>query len=235
MFEKIYKTPTLLNINEDISISPLKSYQFAQSSSIVALSIDEVPVASMSYPIVFYKGVDGIMPVAILSARVDENLFINKNGKYKDEFYIPSFFKMYPFIALKSEDEKHTIVYDGSYKGVNAKDSTIDIIKDKKLTENGKSIINNINTQYFGFERAKDTLSFIDSLGLLEKVDFDIPNKTAQKRYLLKGFLQINAKKVNELSDDDLLKLIKNGGLNMINFHLASLVNIKKISNRLID
>lgn len=235
MFDKIYKEPSLLNSNEELSITPLKTHKFAENSTIVALGVSEIALACMSYPVVIHKSNGEIFPVALLSARDEENLFINKNGKFQNELYIPNFFNMYPFIAVKSAENGHSIVYDKSYKGINKKDSSLEIIKDGKVTQEAGKLIDNIGKQYSDYEKVKELMSMIDSMGLLTELVLNIPNASKEKTYVLKGFYQVDAQKVNKLNDKKLVKLAKNGALNIINFHLASLSNIAKISNRLID
>jgi hypothetical protein len=50
---------------------------------------------------------------------------------------------------------------------------------------------------------------------------------------LLKGFYQIDVEKLDNMEDEKLLMLAKNGILSLIYFHLASLSNIEKLINRL--
>lgn len=234
MFNKIFKEPTLLKSDQNLFFTPLTQYSFAKKASIVALAHNEVAIAGMDYPVLFSKESEGIIPVALLSALSDDNVFINTKGNWEKEYYIPYFLKMYPFIISPNEEfTQFQVVYDKSSKSISTDKGTIAFVKDAKLTEYGQNFVSLVQGQYSSFEKVKETLSTIDAMGLLEEVELKVPDYTKEKTYLVKGFYAVNAKKVDALSDKDLLKLVKMGGLTIINAQLLSMNNIQKISSRL--
>ena len=235
MFSTIFKEPTIMTYEKDLSASPVKSYKFSKNLFFIPLLQNEVAQAAFDYPVLIAKTDEGVFPIALLSLRENENLFVNGNGAWEKEFHIPSFLKTYPFMVTKPEWNKESVImYDGSYNGINKKEpAAIEIIKDEKLTESGKKVLARLQDHYANFERTKQVFSEIDAMDLLKEIEVKMVGKDSNQSHLLKGFYQLDAEKLNKLDDESLLKLVKSGILSLIYFHLASFSNIQKLTNRL--
>ena len=90
-----------------------------------------------------------------------------------------------------------------------------------------------LKEHYANFEKTKQIFALIDDLGLLKEIDVKILSQDTTQQHLFKGFYQVDADKLNKLDDENLLKLARSGILSLINFHLASLGNVQKLTNRL--
>ncbi len=235
MFSTIFREPTILTYGKDFSASPVKSYMFSKNLFFVPLLQNEIARSSFDYPLVIAKTDEGIFPVALLSLRENDNLFVNDNGVWEKEFYIPSFLNTYPFMITKPKKNiESKIIYDKAYNGINKKESeSVEIIKDKKLTQRGKKIFDKLQEHYVDFENTKHTYSEIDAMGLLKEIDVKMIGKDTSQQHVMKGFYQIDTEKLNTLEDKKLLKLAKSGQLGLVQFQLASLVNINKLTNRI--
>jgi len=235
MFSTIFKEPTVMTYDKDFSVLPMKSYKFSKDLIFVPLLQNEVAKAAFDYPVLVAKTEEGCFPVSLLSLRVNDNLFINGNGAWEKEFYVPSFMKTYPFIVSKPEwNQQSRVMYDKAYSGINKKQNdAIEIIKDAKLTQTGQKVMDKLKEHYANFEKTKQIFALIDDLGLLKEMDVKILSKDTTQQHLFKGFYQVDADKLNKLDDENLLKLARSGILNLINFHLASLGNVQKLTNRL--
>ena len=74
------------------------------------------------------------------------------------------------------------------------------------------------------------TASFIkelDELGLLEDAKADM--SVDGKKFAFTGFKRVNEEKLNALSEEQTLKLIKNGSYKLIVAHLISMSNFEKL------
>ena len=235
MFSTIFKEPTVITYDRDFSASPVKSYKFSKELFFVPLLQNEVARAAFDYPLIISKTQEGIFPVVLLSLRKNENLFINGNGVWEKEFHVPSFLKTYPFMVTQPEWNKESrIMYDASYNGINKKDpAAVEIIKDGKVTESGKKVLDRLKEHYANFERTKQIYSQIDALGLLKEVEVKMLGEDPKQEHLMRGFYQIDADKLNKLDDEKLLMLAKSGLLGLIQFQLASSANMQKLVNRL--
>ncbi|MHB8283285.1 MAG: SapC family protein [Caulobacteraceae bacterium] len=69
-------------------------FRFAEKAQAVPLQVTEFGFAAKSYPVIFAG--DDRAPMAVMSIRANENLFI-KDGASEPDIYIPAFIRRYPF------------------------------------------------------------------------------------------------------------------------------------------
>ncbi|WP_310541289.1 SapC family protein, partial [Phenylobacterium sp.] len=75
-------------------------YGFARNTNAIPISLSEIPLAALSYPIAFtIEG--GARPVAIVGLRDDENLFVDTDGGWLEGAYVPAYVRRYPFILAE--------------------------------------------------------------------------------------------------------------------------------------
>lgn len=75
-------------------------YGFARKTNAIPISLSEIPLAALSYPIAFtIEG--GARPVAIVGLRDDENLFVDRDGGWLAGAYVPAYVRRYPFILAE--------------------------------------------------------------------------------------------------------------------------------------
>lgn len=75
-------------------------YGFARNTNAIPISLSEIPLAALSYPIAFtIEG--GARPVAIVGLRDDENLFVDADGGWLAGAYVPAYVRRYPFILAE--------------------------------------------------------------------------------------------------------------------------------------
>lgn len=93
-------------------------YGFARCTNAIPISLSEIPIVALSYPIAFTTD-GGVRPVAVVGLRHDENLFVNEDGGWRSDAYV----RRYPFILaeygegegvqLCIEDHPEVLVSDG--------------------------------------------------------------------------------------------------------------------------
>ncbi|WP_340646641.1 SapC family protein [Phenylobacterium sp.] len=75
-------------------------YGFARKTNAIPVSLSEIPIAALSYPIAFTTE-GGARPVAVVGLREDENLFVDANGAWLEGAYVPAYVRRYPFILAE--------------------------------------------------------------------------------------------------------------------------------------
>jgi hypothetical protein len=239
MVEKMFKKAVLLNKGDtSLSFAPLKNYKHAKNLGAVALSYREAPEAGKHYPIFFVKDSDGFTPIALLGVDKDHNLFTNKSGEWSKGKYVPALIRLYPFIFSKtSKDEADStsvsIAFDSEYEGVNAKDGFKFFNEDQSLTEFGEKIMGFAGETFNSMHQTKLMGNEIDKLGLLSEVNITFGKEGEKNSGKISGIHQIDAEKLNKLSDEELLTITKNGSLHLIYNHLDSLSNFDNLVNKL--
>ena len=109
--------------HSNYSVEPVKNYSFTKNTNSLYIAAIEFLRASKEYLIVFTKSKDDtLFPVVILGLKNNQNLYIDKKGKWLAN-YIPAYIRRYPFILAKSNDEggNFAVCVDKSFSGFNNK------------------------------------------------------------------------------------------------------------------
>lgn len=231
-----YKNPIVIDRNTHrelkLKFQP-NGFDYAAKTNSVPVTTGEFGIACLEYPIVFLTDENnGGLPVALTGMRDDENVFVNKDGKW-DASYVPVFVRRYPFILQESNTKgQFNVLLDSEADGFDAADGQ------RLFNEDGSNatMLDNVLEMLNQYSASTEhTMGFVKQL---RKLDLLTPRsinaKTAQGGvFQLNGFSVIDEAKLNDLNDADLLSLTRNGYLASIYAHLISLNNIQKLLNRL--
>ena len=89
-----YERPVPLNrtAHKDLRLKPIPNMKFALDAHSVPLTGVEFGLAARDLPIVFAgNDIGDAGPVALLGLRQNENLFVDANGQWAPNVYIPAF------------------------------------------------------------------------------------------------------------------------------------------------
>ena len=235
MIEKMFKKPTLLTKNDkDITFSSLKNYKHARNLGAIALNHKELSEASKHYPLFFVKDGESFSPIALLGVDNSHNLFVSKNGEWSKGKYIPTLARLYPFVFTKTDkndDKSVSIAYDKEFDGLNNGGERF-LNDDSSLTDFGSKVMKFSEETFSALNQTGQMLSVINDLNLLEQVDITL-GKGSEKEHKITGLFQVNPNKINDLNDENLLKITKSGTLHLIYNHLDSLTNFDNLANKL--
>ena len=84
--------------------SPAK-LTFSCATNSIPLNIAEFALAQRFYPIVF-SAAGETYPLAIVGLKDKENLFVDENGRWERDAYVPAYVRRYPFILMGGPGEK---------------------------------------------------------------------------------------------------------------------------------
>jgi len=221
--------------HSDYFVEPVKNYSFTKNTNSLYIAAVEFLRASKEYPIVFAKSKDDtLFPVVILGLKNNQNLYIDKKGKWLAN-YIPAYIRRYPFILATSNDEggNYAVCVDKSFSGFNNKN------KGQQLFDSngGES---NILKQSVDFLREYQnhiqlTALFtnnIKELNILEPMRANVKLDDGEN-LALGGFMGINREKLKSLPADKLNELAKSDQLELIYAHISSLDNVNILFKRM--
>lgn len=232
----IYETaiPVSSGRHAKCSVEVGKDFAFMREVNSVPLMAVEFPEAAQDYVIVFAGAApDDVMPVVVLGARQNENLYLDAEGQWPAK-YKPAFVRRYPFVFSSSEDGKtFTLCVDEAFPGVNFQGRgqsffTVDG-KHSAYTENVLKFLQEYRAQ---FMRTRAFCKKLKDLNLLEpmKAEFTLGGgeKTA-----LDGFLAVSRERLKALSGEALAELVKTDELELIYLHMQSMRNFNGLKDRL--
>ncbi len=233
MTQEIYKNPIFINsvVHKSVRVAPVTRYQFASNLNSVLTVGQEFLEAAKFFPVVFSRNESGQMvPVSILGLRTGENIFVAKDGVWREGAYVPAFFRRYPFILASNigPDSSFAVCVDSSYEGFGDKNGMLLFDRDGNQTQEFKKVIEFLQNYQLQFEKTKAFMSLIEGYGLFKEVTANITMPTGAKIGFA-GLLMIDEEALLELADDRVLHLFREGYLTWIYAHLYSLSNFRSL------
>lgn len=239
-----YERPVPLNRNDhkDLRLKPIPNMKFALQAHSVPLTGVEFGLAARDMPIVFAgNDISDAGPVALLGLRQNENLFVDANGQWAPNIYIPAFVRRYPFVLAEKpagqEGDDFAVFLDEGYEGFNATEG------DRLFNEDGSD--SEMLARAVGFlgefqQHVARTRWFMDQLrqhGLLETRNIsmrrDSPDGHGGNIINLNGLFVVNEEKLRQLDEKTAQEFLREGILGWIYAHLISMNNLDRLGMRL--
>ena len=226
MIQKLFQKPILITSqNSALFLPAITDYKFAKSIAFLPIGASEMVEAQKCYPIFFVKDSEGIVPLVAMGVREDNNLFINEDGEFQKNCYIPALLRAYPFSVTKTDGYFSLVIdewclqnYSGEKKLFNQKG---------ELTQEAQKIVKMVEAVYADLLQTKNTLRLLEEKGLLKNVNITI--QTTQKSYIFENMLIVDKEKTKKLDNESIVELFKKGILDIITLHIASLSNIARL------
>lgn len=217
-------------------IEPTDSFDFAEQSNSLYIAAVEFVRAAVEYPIVFgTDGEDKLFPVVLLGLKTNQNLFVDKNGKWKAD-YVPAYTRRYPFILASvnnNGEEQYTVCIDEGYPGFNTAKKGEPLFdaegNQSPMLERAVEFLKDYQNQ---IRLTSEFCSNLAELGILEPVQANIEMKSGDK-FAIGGFQCVSRDKLKALAPDKLQALVQSGQMELIYAHLLSLNNIQSLMNRI--
>jgi hypothetical protein len=225
-----YKLPAPLEPQRhaNAGLKPRSDYSFARTTNAVPLVVSEFSSAARHYPIVF-SATSPVVPFAVVGVRDNENLFVDKAGAWRDDFYVPAYVRRYPFILTPIPNSDQLALCVDEAADHFESPSTQPFFVDGKPSENLQRALK-FNQEFHGqVDLTRQFCDWLDQNSLLEErvASAQMPNGQS---YTLQGLRLINSEKLNALDDTQVLDLHRKGWLPLFHFHYQSLQNWSSLS-----
>ncbi|WP_109124078.1 SapC family protein [Dyella sp. C11] len=233
-----YERPVPLNRNQhkDLRIKPIPNLKFASQIHSVPLTGVEFPAAARDLPILFGGlTVEDCGPMALLGLRENENLFIDADGRWEQNIYIPAFVRRYPFVLAEkpagAEGDDFTVFLDEAYEGFNTSEGEALFKDDGSETEVLTSAVRFLGEFQQHVSRTQWFMEQLRKHNLLEprNIRLEKDGKTIN----LNGLFVVNEEKLRALDEKTTHEFLREGVLGWVYAHLLSLANIDRVSTRL--
>ncbi len=199
----------------------------------VPLTVEEFPQAQKNFPIIFADG-DSPVPLALMGLNEGVNVFIDDEGKFTQNVYVPAYVRRYPFLLarLSPDAADLSLCFDPSSDLVGEYDEGNQLFENDEPTEACKATLA-FNEQ---FEIAgQKTAAFMEELkkhNLLMDGEVAIQQEGNDQPFVYRGFKMIDENKLREVRGDVLRTWNQNGLLPLIYAHLFSLDLMRDIFAR---
>jgi hypothetical protein len=213
----------------DWSVKTGEHWRFTSQINSVPVLISEFAQAARHYPIVFTGDDDRVIPVAMLGIRNGQNTFLQADGSWAVP-YVPAFLRQYPYVFAQSKEEnKLMLCIDEAFDGANT-EGRGERLFDSEGDRTGylDQMLEFAKSYQAQFRRAEQFGQRLRELKLLEQMRAQF-NLEGQQGETLSGFYSVTRSAVNDLSDEDVLRLQRSGMLEAIYMQQMSLGNFDDI------
>jgi len=212
--------------------------RFAASSHFVPIAGAELYQAACDYPIVFAGEADEPTPVVLLGLSEGHNAFVQSDGQWRAGCYVPAFVRRYPFVLARSrsgegeegDSDDLTVCVDESYDGFTRDSNEGQPLfdEDGNQTPMLERTVQFLQQYLAEAQRTDAFVRRLVELELLVRRDVQITDAEGNK-YGLKGFRVIDTDKLDELTDETVAELHRNGFLGWIHAHLVSMSRLERM------
>lgn len=225
--------PLSSNDHADWKTKVMNGAPFVKNQHAVPITIDEFVSVQRDFPIIFADS-DNPVPLALMGLNEGVNVFMDDNGMFTHQVYVPAYIRRYPFMLaqLGAREGELSLCFDPTADLVGPDGTGPALFENGEATEGTRGILEFCEQ----FEQsAMRTGNFVKELieaDLLMDGEVTITPEGADKPSIYRGFKMIDEEKIRNMRGDQLRKFQQNGMLPLIFAHLFSLQLISNLFGR---
>jgi hypothetical protein len=195
-------------------------FGFSAAAQAVPLGLGEFAAASQHFPILFTAGANP-SPVALLGLSQGKNLFVQPDGAWRVDTYVPAYVRAFPFVFVEDAHTKSVYVGMEPDAACIGEESGLRLFEDNTPTPVLNeavafcSALRDNLTAGVAFARA------LDAAGLLEEEEATI-NFTQGGAARIRGFKILKPERLDRVSDAVFLEWRHRGWIPALYAHLHS-------------
>jgi hypothetical protein len=201
------------------------------------VSVSEFGDAALSFPILFVRaapdalGKDTVAPVAVFGMKPGENLFATADGRW-DAGYVPAMLRAYPFTMARIEgSDRWAMVFDNTWEGMSRTEGQPLFNENGEATELLNNVHKFVQELETDLERTRQFCAALLEMKLLKPMRFDATLANGEA-LSVDGFMTVDEEAVSKLPDAQIATMYRNGMLNLLGIHSASLNNMRRLLDR---
>ncbi len=209
---------------------PDRPYAFCDSVRAVPITVTEIPMVQKNYPIIFAEP-SNPMPMAVVGLVDEVNLFVDDQGNWDADTYIPGYVRRYPFaLANDNNSDRMAIVVDAGYEGINDSPE-INFFENDEISEATKGAMDFCSN----YERDRAiTVNFAQTLAGFNLVASQVAQFTPEggESQPFAQYTGVDEKLLSELEDEKFLELRKANIIPILYAQLMSMGNWRVLMDR---
>jgi len=225
-----YQKPVALDkeLHAKMSLAGKMSFAFAAKVNAVPVTMIELPNIMQFYPIAFSSTAPAT-PLAILGLRDQENLFVNENGEWLPNTYIPAYIRRYPFIFAKNDTgERLTLCVDDTKDTLVRGSANQLFTAEGELTDLTKNALEFCKSYQAAAEQTEAFSTALEQANILIDRHAEVRMNDSSV-ITLTGFRQVDEQKYHALPKETVLDWHQRNWTGFVYAHLLSVGNWQKL------
>jgi hypothetical protein len=206
---------------------------FLQNQHAIPVIVDEFVQVQRHFPIIFADA-DNPVPLALMGLNEGVNVFLNDEGQFIQQLYVPAYVRRYPFMLaqLGPNPQELSLCFDPTSGAVTPDGDVVKLFDNGEPTQGTKDILSFCESFEQGAQRTGAFVKELQDLDLLMDGEVSIQPDGAVQPHIYRGFKMVNEDKLRDLRGDQLRKMMQNGMLTLIMAHLFSLDLMREVYGR---
>ncbi|MEX1197369.1 MAG: SapC family protein [Pseudohongiellaceae bacterium] len=216
----LWEKPELLTPEEHgkLGITPTDSrFSFTADTRGIPLTMVEFRSAQRDYPIVFSSDKEPV-PIAAVGLEGSGNLFLEAEGRWAPDVYVPAYIRAHPFALAKAGNDRYAVVIDRAAPVVSENPRTPFFV-DGEMTDTIRQAVE--FSQNYDAETER-TRHFGERLRDLDLLTLQRMRRQGSEKDEVRYFA-VDADRLSALPEETIATLFKEGYLAAIIAHLFSL------------
>lgn len=207
---------------------PHTSFAFAAPHMVAGVVAEEMMVVQKSLVIAFMQHNEQYQPIALLGLNQDQNAYVNAQGQWQPNTYIPAVFRTYPFHMVYNEEQQAMLCIDTDSGLVSDSAGEPFFTESGDATEKLQQILAILHRIEHNKQLTQAAIKALAEAGLFELWPLTIQSETGEKK--LEGLYRINEQKLMSLSGEALANLMPTGAMMIAYAHFFSLQNLQTLA-----
>ncbi len=226
-------TPISSQMHADWRVRPVEGAPFLANVHAVPLLAEEFINASRFYPIVFSTG-ENPVPLALMGLNEGVNTFVDENGMFPADVYVPAYIRRYPFMLarLRPDTDDLSLCVDPTSDVIGQFEEGEPLFEDGTPSARTKAILEFCEQVEQASVLTSAFFQDIAEQKLLTDGEFTAQPNGAIQPYVYRGFQIVSEDALKNLRGDVARKWIQNGLLPLIYAHLFSLQRMADVFGR---
>ncbi|MEM8771943.1 MAG: SapC family protein [Pseudomonadota bacterium] len=230
----LFNRPELINKEQHGSLGvtqPSKRFDFCANVRAIPLTVSEIPQAMKDYPVVFASK-EQMVPIAVVGLVDDVNLFVDEEGNWEHNRYVPGYVRRYPFgVASETGGDRMAVVVDRGYSGLqeNGEIPLFENGEPSQMTEQAIEFCKNYEQDR---HRTNEFAKLISEMDIVKGQSAQFtPNGESEPKTFAEYF-GIEEQAIKDLSDEKFLQARQSGVLPIVYAMLMSMGNWRPLMQR---
>jgi hypothetical protein len=208
------------NMHGTLRLNRDSGFRFAAETQFVPVGLSEIELAAHDYPILFTASPEPL-PIALLGLQERRNSFLQSNGEWQPDCYVPAYVRAFPFVFLKNTTS------EGLLLGMDPSAECLQSEEGEALFENGQPSAALKEVISFGAAHRKDLVAasefarVMNTAGVLDEELANIKFASGAAA-VIRGFKMVNRERLEKVNDDTFLEWRRNNWVLPVYAHLSS-------------
>ncbi len=199
------------------------SYSFAATKAVAPLVMQELPRASITFPVGFVRAGKAFQLVAVQGLQPNKNLWVAADGRWLGD-YVPAVYRSHPFVLAGTEDDRSVLCIREDSGLISASDGELFFDTEGRPAEPLRDILNFLEQVSASGRLTKKLCELLDKHHLIQPWNIHVKGDDSEQK--VQGLFRVDEALLNALPIAAFDELRQGGALPLVYCQLMSMQHL---------